>query len=147
MSKLSLISIILGIMLLGVAGYMAYTQQQSLSSGEQIEATVESKEVTMRSSKSGDRYTPHVTYSYTYNGTQYTSDNIRPGIGTKASDTRTAAEDRIDQYNVGETTTAYVVQGSPSKSYLKKKSSPLPLIFGLLGLFLIGRPVYKSVAS
>ena len=147
MSKLSLISIILGIVLLGVAGYMAYSQQQSLSSGVQIEVTVESKEVTMDSSKSGDRYTPHVTYSYTYNGTQYTSDNIRPGIGTKASDTRTAAEDRIDQYNVGETTTAYVVQGSPSKSYLKKKSSPLPLIFGILGLFLIGRPVYKSVAS
>ncbi|WP_182022787.1 DUF3592 domain-containing protein [Haloquadratum walsbyi] len=92
-------------------------------------------------------YTPHVTYSYTYNGTEYTSDNIRPGIGTEASDTRTAAEDRIDQYNVGETTTAYVVQGSPSKSYLKKQSSPLPLIFGILGLFLIGRPVYKSVAS
>ncbi|WP_080510744.1 DUF3592 domain-containing protein [Halorubrum californiense] len=147
MSKLSLISIILGIVLLGVAGYMAYSQQQSLSSGVQIEATVENTEVTMDSSKKGDRYPPHVTYSYTYNGTQYTSDNIRPGIGTKASDTRTAAEDRIDQYNVGETTTAYVVQGSPSKSYLNKKSSPLPLIFGLLSLFLIGRPVYKSVAS
>ena len=147
MSKLSLISIILGIMLLGVAGYMAYSQQQSLSSGVQVEATVESKEVTMDSSKRGDGYTPHVTYSYTYNGTQYTSDNIRPGIGTKASDTRTAAEDRIDQYNVSETTTAHVVQGSPSKSYLKKKSSRLPLIFGILGLFLIGRPVYKSVAS
>ncbi|OYR84202.1 hypothetical protein DJ84_06075 [Halorubrum ezzemoulense] len=147
MSKLSLISIILGIVLLGVAGYMGYSQQQSLSSGVQIEATVESKEVTMDSSKRGDRYTPHVTYSYTYNGTEYTSDNIRPGIGTKASDTGTAAGDRIDRYNVGETTTAYVVQGSPSKSYLKKQSSPLPLIFGVLGLFLIGRPVYKSVAS
>jgi len=147
MSKLSLISIILGIVLLGVAGYMGYSQQQSLSSGVQIEATVESKEVTMGSSKRGDRYTPHVTYSYTYNRTEYTSDNIRPGIGTEASDTRTAAEDRIDQYNVGETTTAYVVQGSPSKSYLKKQSSPLPLIFGIVGLFLIGRPVYKSVAS
>jgi Tfp pilus assembly protein PilV len=147
MSKLSLISIILGVVLLGVAGYMAYSQQQSLSSGVQVEATVESKEVTMASSKRGDRYTPHVTYSYTYNGTQYTSDNIRPGIGTKASDTRAAAEDRIDQYNVGETTTAYVVQGSPSKSYLERESSPLPLIFGILGLFLVGRPVYKSVAS
>lgn len=147
MSKLPLISIILGVVLLGVAGYMAYSQQQSLSSGVQVKATVESKEVTMDSSKRGDRYTPHVTYSYTYNGTQYTSDNIRPGIGTKASDTRTAAEDRIDQYNVGETTTAYVVQGSPSKSYLERESSPLPLIFGILGLFLVGRPVYKSVAS
>jgi len=148
MSKLSLISIVLGIVLLGVAGYMGYSQQQSLSSGVQVEATVESKEVTMDSSKRGDSYTPHVTYTYTYNGTQYTSDNIRPGIGTKASDTRTAAEDRIDQYNVRETTTAYVVQGSPSKSYLNKKSSPvLPLASGILGLFLIGRPVYKSVAS
>jgi Tfp pilus assembly protein PilV len=147
MSKLSLISILLGIVLLGVAGYMAYSQQQSLSSGVQVEATVESKAVTVDSSKSGDRYTPHVTYSYTHNGTQYTSDNIRPGIGTKASDTRTAAEDRIDQYDVGETTTAYVVQGSPSKSYLEKESSPLPLIFGIVGLFLIGRPVYNSVAS
>jgi Tfp pilus assembly protein PilV len=147
MSKLSLISITLGVMLLGAAGYMAYSQQQSLSSGVQIEATVESKEVTMSSSKKGDKYTPNVTYSYTYNGTRYTSDNIRPGIGTKASNTRTAAEDRIDQYNVGETTTAYVVQGSPSKSYLKKKGGPLPIILGILGLALIGRPVYKSVAS
>ena len=58
MSKLSLISIILGIVLLGAAGYTAYSQQQSLSSGVQIEATVESKEVTMDSSKSGDKYTP-----------------------------------------------------------------------------------------
>jgi len=147
MSKLSLISIILGVVLLGAAGYMTYTQQQSLSSGEQIEATIESKEVTMSSSKRGDKYTPHVTYSYTYEGTQYTSDNIRPGIGTETSDTRTAAEDRIDQYNVGETTTAYVVQGSPSESYLKKESNPLPLIIGVLGLALIGLPVYKSVAS
>jgi Tfp pilus assembly protein PilV len=147
MSKLSLISIVLGVVLLGAAGYMTYSQQQSLSSGVQIEATVESKEISMSSSRRGDNYTPNVTYSYTYNGTQYTSNNIRPGIGTKASDTRAAAEDRIDQYNVGETTTAYVVQGSPSKSYLKKKSSPLPLIIGILGLFLIGKPVYKSVAS
>jgi len=147
MSKLSLISIILGVVLLGAAGYMTYTQQQSLSSGEQIEATIESKEVTMSSSKRGDKYTPHVTYSYTYEGTQYTSDNIRPGIGTETSDTRTAAEDRIDQYNVGETTTAYVVQGSPSESYLKKESNPLPLIIGVLGLALVGLPVYKSVAS
>jgi hypothetical protein len=39
------------------------------------------------------------------------------------------------------------VQGSPSKSYLERENSPLPLIFGILGLFLVGRPVYKSVAS
>jgi Tfp pilus assembly protein PilV len=146
MSKLSLISITLGVVLLGAAGYIAYSQQQSLSSGVQIEATVESKEITY-SSNNGGRYTPHITYSYTYNGTQYTSDNITPGIGTKASNTRTAAEDRIDQYNVGETTTAYVVQGSPSKSYLKKKSNLLPLITGVLGLALVGLPVYKSAGS
>lgn len=147
MSKLSLISVTLGIVLLGAAGYTTYTQQQSLSSGVQVEATVESKEVTVSSSKRGESYTPNVTYSYTYNGTQYSSTSIRPGIGTKTSDTRTAAEDRIDRYDVGETTTAYVVRGSPSKSYLKKKSSPLPLILGVSGLALIGRPVYNSVAS
>ncbi|ERH06123.1 MAG: protein of unknown function (DUF3592) [Halonotius sp. J07HN4] len=148
MSKLSLISITLGIVLLGVAGYTAYSQQQSLSSGVQTEATVESKEVTMRSSKRGDAYIPSVAYSYTYNGTQYTSDNIKPGPGTRASDTTTAAEDRIDQYNVGETTTAYVVRGSPSKSYLKNESAPLlSLIIGILGLSFVGLPVYKSVAS
>ncbi len=113
----------------------------------QIEATVESRKVSMSSSKRRDRYTPHVTYSYTYNGTQYTSGNIRPGIGTKTSDARTAAEDSIDRYNVGETTTAYVVQGSPSKSYLKQKSSPLPVILGVLGLALTGGSGYKSVAS
>jgi Tfp pilus assembly protein PilV len=147
MPKLSLISITLGVVLLGAAGYMTYSQQQSLSSGVQTEATIESKEVIMSSSKRGDNYTPNITYSYTYNGTQYTSDNITPGIGTKASNTRTAAEDRIDQYNVGETTTAYVVQGSPSKSYLEKRSNPLPLIIGVLGLALVGLPVYKSAAS
>jgi Protein of unknown function (DUF3592). len=148
MSKLSLISITLGVVLLGVAGYTTYSQQQSLSSGVQTEATVESKEVTMRSSNSGDRYIPNIAYSYTYNGTQYTSDNIKPGPGTKASDTKAAAKDRIDQYNVGETTTAYVVRGSPSKSYLKNESAPLlPLIIGILGLSFVGLPVYKSAAS
>jgi len=153
MSKLSLISIILGVVVLGAAGYMAYSQQQSLSSGVQIETTVESKEITYSSDKGG-RYTPHVTYSYTYNGTQYTSDNIRPGRGTKTSNTRTAAEERINEYNIGETTTAYVVRGSPSKSYLKKKSNPLPimtnplpLIIGVVGLALVGLPVYKSATS
>ncbi|SDY14899.1 DUF3592 domain-containing protein [Halobellus clavatus] len=153
MSKLSLISITLGVILLGAAGYMAYSQQQSLSSGVQIEATVESKDITY-SSDNGGRYTPHVTYSYTYNGTQYTSENIRPGIGTKTSNTRTAAENRIDQYTVGETTAAYVVRGSPSKSYLKKTSNPLPVmtnplpaIIGVLGLAFVGLPVYKSAAS
>jgi hypothetical protein len=152
-SKLSLISIALGVVLLGAAGYMTYSQQQSLSSGVQIEATVESKDITYSSDKGG-RYTPHVTYSYTYNGTQYTSENIRPGIGTKTSNTRTAAEDRIDQYTVGETTTAYIVRGSPSKSYLKKEGSPLPFmtnplpaIIGVLGLAFVGLPVYKSAAS
>ena len=132
---------------------MAYSQHQSLSSGVQIEATVESKDITY-SSDNGGRYTPHVTYSYTYNGTQYTSENIRPGTGTKTSNTRTAAENRIDQYTVGETTTAYVVRGSPSKSYLKKEGSPLPLmtnplpaIIGVLGLAFVGLPVYKSAAS
>lgn len=153
MSRLSLISIILGVVVLGAAGYMAHSQQQSLSSGVQVETTVENKEITY-TSNNGGRYTPHVTYSYTYNGTRYTSDNIRPGMGTKKSNTRTAAEDRIDQYNVGETTTAYVVPGSPSKSYLEKESNPLPimtnplpLIVGVLGLALVGLPVYKSAAS
>ena len=153
MSKLSLISITLGVVLLGVAGYMAYSQQQSLSAGVQMETTVESKDITYSADKGG-KYTPHVTYSYTYDGTQYTSDNIRPGIGTKTSNTRAAAEDRIDQYDVGETTTGYVVRSSPSRSYLKKKSSPLPvmtnplpLIIGVLGLALVGLPVYKSAAS
>jgi hypothetical protein len=152
-SKLSLISITLGVMLLGTAGYMAYSQQQSLSSGVQIEATVESKDITYSSDKGG-RYTPHVTYSYTYNGTQYTSENIRPGTGTKMSNTRTAAESRIDQYDVGETTTAYVVRGSPSRSYLEKKSNPLPVmtnplpaIIGVLALAFVGLPVYKSASS
>lgn len=153
MSKLSLISIILGVVLLGVAGYMTYSQQQTLSSGVEIETTIEDKNITY-TAKNGGRHTPHVTYSYVYNGTEYTSDNIRPGIGTRKSNTRVEAEDRIDQYTVGETATAYVVQGSPSESYLKKKSgplpgmtNPLPLMIGVLGLAFVGLPVYKSAAS
>nr|EGQ40143.1 MAG: protein of unknown function, DUF3592 [Candidatus Nanosalinarum sp. J07AB56] len=145
----ALITTLVGVLLLGASGYLVYSQQQSLSSGVQIEATVESKQVDRDSSRRGGiDFTPRVTYSYTYNGEQYTSQNIRPGLGTSSSNSRSDAEDRISQYEVGETTTAYVVEGSPSKSYLKKKTSIiLPLMLGGFGALLLGRNAYRSLVG
>ena len=145
----ALITTVVGVLLIGASGYLAYSQQQSLSSGVQVEATVESKQVVRDSSRrGGPDFTPRVTYTYTYNGEQYTSENIRPGLGITSSNSRSAAEDRIDQYEVGETTTAYVVEGSPSKSYLKKKNSILlPVILGGFGLLLLGRNIYGSLVG
>jgi hypothetical protein len=145
----ALITTVVGVLLIGASGYLAYSQQQSLSSGVQVEATVESKQVVRDSSRRGGiDFTPRVTYTYTYDGEQYTSENIRPGLGITSSNSRSAAEDRIDQYEVGETTTAYVVEGSPSKSYLKKKNSILlPVILGGFGLLLLGRNIYGSLVG
>jgi hypothetical protein len=143
----ALITTVVGVLLIGASGYLAYSQQQSLSSGVQVEATVESKQIVRDSSRRGGiDFTPRVTYTYTYDGEQYTSENIRPGLGITSSNSRSAAEDRIDQYEVGETTTAYVVEGSPSKSYLKKENSILlPVILGGFGLLLLGRNIYSSL--
>jgi hypothetical protein len=145
----ALITTVVGVLLIGASGYLAYSQQQSLSSGVQVEATVESKQIVRDSSRRGGiDFTPRVTYTYTYDGEQYTSENIRPGLGITSSNSRSAAEDRIDQYEVGETTTAYVVEGSPSKSYLKKKNSILlPVILGGFGLLLLGRNIYGSLVG
>lgn len=143
----ALITTVVGVLLISASGYLVCSQQQSLSSGVQVEATVESKQVVRDSSRrGGPDFTPCVTY--TYNGEQYTSENIRPGLGITSSNSRSAAEDRIDQYEAGETTTAYVVEGSPSKSYLKKKNSILlPIILGGFGLLLLARNIYSSLVG
>lgn len=116
----ALVFVIAGIGITGF-GVVDYQNRQSdIQEAVQVEGTVQSTDVHERSTEGGEVYSPYVRYTYRYEGSQYTSRSIYPGLNQRTFNNREKAEEVVSQYSPGGTTTVYVNQEDPSRAFLIK---------------------------
>lgn len=109
---------------LAASGYGAYDYlQQSDAVENSVEVDAEITEVGVESvsssSSGGADFTPTVQFAYEYQATSYTSTNVFPAEITRNYDTEDAARSVLDDYETGETATAYVAPDDPGNAFLK----------------------------
>lgn len=95
-------------------------------------ATVVSTDITTVRSNDGATYRPVVTYQYTVNGAQYTSQRLAP-LTTSAS--RRWAQSVIDRYPNGASVTAWYDPKHPANAIIDRHFSYIPLI--MIGVMLL----------
>lgn len=140
---------IVGFMLVGGTylmhnGVVNYTvDEDALDDYDEVSADILDTDVEQQTTHMPDtgativNYAPVVVYSYTYDGSTYTNDDINPG-GDVSKSSETEARELVNEYSVGGTTTAYVDPDDPSSSFLEHEvplSTVIAQIF--LGLVLV----------
>jgi hypothetical protein len=141
----ALISLV-GVALLGY-GFTQYRgQAQSLENAENITATITDTGIETDSSRRGGiDYRAEVEFRYSFEGQEYTSDNIYPLQAGKDFDTESAAQDFLENYPEGEAVNAYVNPDNPEGAFLKSQRSNQPVILMVIGGFLMVIGGYNSV--
>lgn len=134
----ALTAILIGLVLVGGGISMYVDQGQAMEDAVTIDATVVDKRVDERTSagsdgSSSDSYYPVVTYKYMVGGKMYESSNYHPGRGEDGM-SQGNAQSIVDEYEVGETVTAYYDPDDPSRAFLVKQRSFTPLIAAGLGV-------------
>lgn len=118
-------SIVIGLLFGAVLFTHILPYQEDMRDVEEVDAVVLSSSVTQAQNSEGQvTYTPAVTYRYTYEGTEYTSDSIFPGDVDPVSD-ESRAREIVAQYPEGEEVTAYVNTEDPSTAFLIDEAPPL----------------------
>jgi hypothetical protein len=84
---------------------------------------------TVKGSKGGNSYAPMVSYGFYYKGVAYYSTAVNP---IEISASYTWANDITKQFKPGSVVTAYFNPSDPSKAFLLKHASGIPLIFVLV---------------
>jgi hypothetical protein len=116
--------VVVGISITGF-GVMDYQNQQSdLQEAVEVEGTVQSTDVHEHSNENGYSYDPYVKYTYSYEGQQYTSRSVYPGLNDRTYNDREKAEEVVSQFSPGETTTVYVNRENPSSAFLIEDTQP-----------------------
>lgn len=138
------IAVGVGLAMVGFGGY-DYVQQND---AVEVNATVTETDVDRNSNRrAAPDYRPEVSLEYSYGGETYTGGSVFPASISKDYDTRSAAESRLEGYEVGETTTAYVDPDAPGDAFLVTETTNEPLKFAGIGGFLMllgGWSVFKS---
>ncbi|WP_267643778.1 DUF3592 domain-containing protein [Haloarchaeobius amylolyticus] len=131
--------LLVGLAVTGFGAYDYVQQGQALENAVTVEAEVTEVDVETSSGgkSAGVDYVPAATFTYTYEGTNYTSDEVFPSESTPNYDTESAARDVLDGYETGDTVTAYVPPGDPGDAFLKDQKSNSPLLFTGIGLFFV----------
>ncbi|QGX93899.1 DUF3592 domain-containing protein [Haloplanus rallus] len=133
-------ALILFIVGLGITGYGAYDyvqQSDAMRNAAEVDATITEVDVVTESSVGGAAggeisYEPRVEFRYKYQGTTYTGTNVFPADINPEYD-KSNAEAVIDEYEEGESVTAYVDSTDPDHAFLKNKTSNQPLIAAGIG--------------
>ena len=137
---------------LGLAGYGAYDywqQSQSLEDTVEVDATITETHLEEINSRRGHDYEPVVRFQYTYQNTSYTSNRIFPTTSRVNYDTRSKAQSVLQDYQQGDSVTAYVNPSSPGNAFLKNQKSSYPLemagIGALITIITIGSLVQSKL--
>lgn len=133
--------VVLGILFAAAGGYMIYDQRQAVENADRVEATIVGTDVREASGSDGQdggtKYYPVVEYRYTYDGQEYTNDNVFPGSRSRPTG-EARAEEIASEYDRGDTVTVHVDPENPSESFLIQETDYLiPALFGGFGLFTI----------
>lgn len=132
--------VVLGLAFAAAGGYLYVSQQEATDGASDVGATILNSTVRNDEPRSleGD-YHPHIEYRFSFEGRNYTSDNICAGEGSACYPTgedRSEVQSFVDKYPEGETATAHVPQGDPEGAYLEAGGSGA-LYLGLVGVGLL----------
>jgi hypothetical protein len=133
-STRTVLVVIAGIGLAIYGGYSLMQQDSALQNAEQINVTIESTGVDTVSQRRGVEYKPTASFSYTYNGETYTSDNVYPSGIAQEFNSEDDALQIIEGYNTGETVIGNINPESPENAFLVDESSNTPYFMILIGI-------------
>lgn len=118
----------------GIGWYMYQSEQSDIQNAVDVRGTVQNasvdRDVSRRDSDNDgvqERQTsfqPVVYYTYTYEGTNYTSHSVYAGPET-SFDQRSKAVDVVDDYSAGQQVTVSVNSEDPSRAFLVEKDDSL----------------------
>lgn len=128
--------VVIGLALVFGTGMATYVQQ--MVTAEPVDATVESTNITRIPCSVDEscryRYSPVVTYSYSYKGKDYTNDDVFASGANSGDKSRSWAENILNDYSEGEQVTAYVLPGKPGKAFLiRNRPNMVFMLFSVLG--------------
>jgi hypothetical protein len=130
----AILVVIAGIGLAIYGGYSLMQQDSAIQNAEQINVTIESTGIEKVSQRRGVEYKPTASFSYTYNGDSYNSDNVYPSGIAQEFNSEEDASQVIEDYNTGETVTGYISPGSPGNAFLVDENSNTPYFMILIGI-------------
>lgn len=132
--------------LVGYGGYSLMDQNRALSNAVEVNATVDSTGVAEDSQRRGGvEFRPQVSYSYSFEGENFSSSNVYPSTLSKSFESREEAEAVLDGYSEGSEVTAYVRPGSPGKAFLVDERSNKPFLFIAIGVVMASFGAYSMV--
>ena len=120
-------------------GYDYVQQSEAVDDAVTVQATIEEASVYQSGSRGSSNYHVQIEFTYQFQGTEYTGDQLYPGSISQSYDTRSDAQSAIEPYEAGETVTAYVDPANPSSGFLERQTITSPFEFiaiGSLGLLL-----------
>lgn len=126
--------VVAGLAVAVYGGYSLMEQSSALENSQPINVTIKSTGIEDVSQRRGVEYRPQASFSYSFEGENYSSDNVYPGGVSKQFNTDQAVEKVIQQYSNGEQTEAYINPGSPGEAFLIDQSSNTPYLMILIGL-------------
>lgn len=141
--------ILLGVAIAGGGWYLYQDAQQATQNAVEVEGTVVSTGIDEKRVDDDDGggsdivYSPVVQYRYTYEGEQYSSSNLCPGMGSGCDaaqnrDQRSDVKEFLSDYPEGESVTIHVLPEEPSRAFLVNTGSASKsylFIVGFGGLF------------
>lgn len=136
-----------GGVLLGGYGFMQYQGQASnIDNAVNITATVSDTNVRTDSSRRGGiDYQAEISFDYSFEGENYSSDFIYPLDDDREFESEEDAEAFISDYRTGDQIRAYVSPENPGEGFIQKKRSDQPLLFMLIGVMMTLAGGYRTV--
>jgi hypothetical protein len=128
----AVIALVIGLAMLGYGGQQVLNQQSDVQNAIEHTGTVQNTSVEIIEKEHTASYEPSVTYSYTYDGQDYTSQSVYPGPD-KRFNSKESARAVANRYATGQEVTLYVNQENPSRAFLIEESGT-----NLLTIFLLG---------
>lgn len=131
--------LLVGLVATGFGVYDYVEQSDAIEDSVDVDAEIIDigVETVSSSSSSGVDYKPTVRFVYEYEGTSYTSGNVFPGQVSPNYDTESEARSVLNDYESGQTVTAYVDPDDPDDAFLRDRTSNAPLLLVGIGLFFV----------
>ncbi len=136
------VAVVLSLGLIGYGGYSYMSLTDAISSSVSVNATVDSVGVEEVDGRRGSiEFRPEASFTYSFNGTEYTSSNVYPEGLAPSFDTEEEARLDLEE---GDPVTVYVERDSPGEAFLKHERSNKPLFMIGFGLLMITVTAYTG---
>ncbi|MFB6216025.1 MAG: DUF3592 domain-containing protein [Candidatus Aenigmatarchaeota archaeon] len=132
------------------SGFSTFTgHNRAMQNPVNVTATVIDTSIERDSSRRGGiDYQPEIRFRYTYQGAEYTSNDMYPGGQLpKERNTESGAKEVVQNYGEGTEVQVLVPPETPGKAFIRAKKTNDPLVFMALGLLMLSPGAYMFLRS